>query len=200
VALALPGHPTGEPCSTVEEYANFVEDYIRNGNVERAVLVGHSMGGAIALTLALRKLPLAGLALVGTGARLRVHPDLLAKVKENYGEASRLVGQWAVSPNSDPVIAERIAEDMLRVRPEVALNDFMACNQFDRMDDMQNTTCRTLIIVGADDRMTPVKYSQYLHDKIVGSKLILIPGAGHSVMLEKPRMFNDALQGFLDSL
>lgn len=200
VALELPGHPTGEPCSTVEEYADFVGNYVRNRNGERTVLVGHSMGGAIALTLALRKLELAGLVLVGTGARLRVHPDILAKVKENYSEARKLIGQWAVSPSSDPVIAERIAEDMLKVRSEVAYTDFTACNQFDRMDDVQNISCRTLIIVGADDRMTPVKYSQYLHDKIAGSKLVLIPHAGHSVMLEKHHMFNDALQSFLDSL
>jgi pimeloyl-ACP methyl ester carboxylesterase len=200
VAVELPGHPTGEPCSTVEEYANYVENYIRKRDAKHVVLVGHSMGGAIALTLALRNLDLAGLVLVGTGARLRVHPDILAKVKENYSEASKLVGQWAVSHSSDPVIAERIAEDMLKVRVEVALNDFVACNQFDRMDDVQNILCRTLIIVGADDRMTPVKYSQYLHNKIAGSKLVLIPGAGHSVMLEKHHMFNDALQDFLNSL
>lgn len=190
----------GQACSTVEGYASYVGNYMKERDAERAVLVGHSMGGAIALTLALRKLELAGLVLVGTGARLRVHQDIFAKLKENYGEASKLIGQWAVSPSSNPVIAERIAEDMLKVKPEVAFNDFMACNQFDRMNDVQNITCRTLIIVGTDDRMTPVKYSQYLHEKIAGSKLVLIPDAGHSVMLEKHNMFNDALQDFFDSL
>ena len=200
LAVELPGHPVGKPCSTVEEYAFYVEKYIKERDAKRAVLVGHSMGGGIALTLALRKLELAGIVLVGTGARLKVHPDILAKIKEDYQVASKLIGQWAVSPSSDPVIAERIAEDMLKVRPDVAFNDFMACNQFDRMNDVQKVTCRALIIVGTDDRMTPVKYSQYLHDKITGSKLVLIPDAGHSVMLEKHHMFNDALQDFFDSL
>jgi pimeloyl-ACP methyl ester carboxylesterase len=48
--------------------------------------------------------------------------------------------------------------------------------------------------------MTPVKYSQYLHEKIKGSELVIIPGAGHSVMLEKHREFNQALDAFLASL
>ncbi len=200
LAVELPGHPTGPGCSTVEEYAASTEEYIRKNGVEGPVLVGHSMGGAIAITLALRRLDMAGLVLVGTGARLRVDPDILSQVKENYEEASKLVASWSISPRSDPVIADRISKEMLKVKPEVTFGDFEACDNFDRMNDVEKITCRTLIVCGEDDRMTPPKYSQYLHEKISGSKLVVIPGAGHSVMLEKHRIFNDALQAFLDSL
>jgi pimeloyl-ACP methyl ester carboxylesterase len=143
---------------------------------------------------------MAGLVLVGTGARLRVHPNILSGIKENYEKASKLIGTWSVSPSSDPIMSERIAQDLLQVKPEVAYADFIACDRFDRMNDVQRITCKTLIVVGADDKMTPVKYSQYLHEKIVDSKLVVIPDAGHSVMLEKHRMFNDAVEAFLDSL
>lgn len=200
LAVELPGHPSGQGCSTVEDYASSVEKYVQEKAVKGPVLVGHSMGGAIAITLALRNFNLAGLVLVGTGARLRVHPHILTTVKENYGEVSRLVGSWSISPKSDPVIAERIANEMLRVKPEVAYGDFMACDKFDRMNDVQKINCKTLIVVGADDRMTPVKYSQYLHERIVNSKLLVVPDAGHSVMLEKRRAFNDAVEDFLGSL
>jgi pimeloyl-ACP methyl ester carboxylesterase len=158
------------------------------------------MGGAIALTLALNKIELSGLVLVGTGARLRVHPEIFAKIAENYPEACRLIAQRSVSPRSDPIIAGRLVEDMMKVRSDVALRDFMACDQFDRMSQVQAISCKTLVIVGEDDWMTPVKYSQYLHDRIASSKLVVIPRAGHSVMLEQHRMVNDALQAFLDSL
>jgi len=200
LAVELPGHPTGAGYSTIEEYASWVEEYIGKKAVKDPVLVGHSMGGAIAITLALRNSDLAGLILVGTGARLKVHPSILSKVKENYEEASKLIGSWSVSPSSDPVIAERITEELLRVKPEVTYGDFMACDKFDRMNDVNKIACKTLIAVGADDLMTPVKYSQYLHEKISKSKLVVIPGAGHSVMLEKHRSFNGAVQDFLDSL
>ena len=132
----------------------------------------------IAITLALANFKLAGLVLVGTGARLRVHPALLSKVNENYEEASKLIATWSVSPSSDPVIAERIAQELLRMNSQVTYGDFMACDKFDRMNDVQKITCKTLIVVGEDDHMTPVKYSQYLHQKIGGSKLVVIPGCG----------------------
>jgi pimeloyl-ACP methyl ester carboxylesterase len=200
LAVELPGHPNGAGYSTIEEYASWVEGYIGKKAVKDPVLVGHSMGGAIAITLALRNSHLAGLILVGTGARLRVHPNILSKIKENYEEASKLIGSWSVSPSSDPIIAERIAEELLQMNPEVTYGDFMACDKFDRMNDVHKIACKTLIAVGADDLMTPVKYSQYLHEKIGKSKLVVIPGAGHSVMLEKHRSFNAAVQDFLDSL
>ena len=200
LAVELPGHPTGSGYSTIEDYASSVEEYIRKEAVKEPVLIGHSMGGGIAITLALANFKLAGLVLVGTGARLRVHPALLSKVNENYEEASKLIATWSVSPSSDPVIAERIAQELLRMNSQVTYGDFIACDKFDRMNDVQKITCKTLIVVGEDDRMTPVKYSQYLHQKISGSKLVVIPGAGHSVMLEKHRLFNGAVEAFLDSL
>lgn len=200
LAVELPGHPTGSGYSTIEDYASSVEEYIRKEAVKEPVLVGHSMGGAIAITLALASFKLAGLVLVGTGAHLRVHPALLSKVNENYEEASKLIATWSVSPSSDPVIAERIAQELLRMNSQVTYGDFMACDKFDRMNDVQKITSKTLIVVGEDDRMTPVKYSQYLHQKIGGSKFVVIPGAGHSVMLEKHRLFNGAVEAFLASL
>jgi pimeloyl-ACP methyl ester carboxylesterase len=200
LAVQLPSHPTGTGYSTIEEYASSVEEYIRKEAVKEPVLIGHSMGGGIAITLALANFKLAGLVLVGTGARLRVHPALLSKVNENYEEASKLIATWSVSPSSDPVIAERIAQELLRMNSQVTYGDFMACDTFDRMNDVQKITCKTLIVVGEDDRMTPLKYSQYLHQKISGSKLVVIPGAGHSVMLEKHRLFNAAVEAFLASL
>jgi pimeloyl-ACP methyl ester carboxylesterase len=98
------------------------------------------------------------------------------------------------------VLVERIARDLLKVKPEVTLGDFMACDKFDRMSSVGDITCPTLVVCGEDDRMTPNKYSEYLHDRIKNSQLAIIPGAGHGVMLEKPHEFNRVLEAFLVSL
>jgi pimeloyl-ACP methyl ester carboxylesterase len=158
------------------------------------------MGGAIALELALGNRDLRGLVLVGTGARLRVRPQFISDLKENYEKAAKLIASWSVSPRSDPIIVERLADDLLKVRPQVVLGDFLACDKFNRMNDLDKVTCRTLVVCGEDDRMTPEKYSRYLHEKIRDSKLKIIPGAGHSVMVEKHRPFNQALERFFASL
>ena len=58
----------------------------------------------------------------------------------------------------------------------------------------------TLILVGGQDIMTPVKYSEYLHNKIANSTMHVIENAGHSVMLEKFEEFNSHVKNWMDSL
>lgn len=199
-AIGLPGHPDGQGFRTIGEYVRSVEGFLERNSVENPVLVGHSMGGAISIEYALGHSDLDGLVLVGTGARLRVRQDLMARILQNYEEASKIIARLSVSPDCDPVVAERITREMLKVKARVTHGDFEACNRFDRMNDVDRITSQTLIICGSDDLLTPPKYSQYLQQKIRNSKLILVPGAGHSVMLEKHREFNEALEVFLASL
>jgi pimeloyl-ACP methyl ester carboxylesterase len=54
--------------------------------------------------------------------------------------------------------------------------------------------------VGEDDRLTPVKYARFLNDAIQGSKLDIVPAAGHLAMVEKPEEFNRLLKDFLKTL
>jgi len=200
VAVELPGHPNGSGLRSVDDYAQVVERQIDQNGIHNPIVVGHSMGGAIAMELALRKRELGALVLVGTGARLRVRPEFLAKVKEDYEEAAKLIASWSVSTSADPILVDRITRDLMKVDPDVALGDFIACDKFDRMNRVGEITCRTLAVCGEDDRMTPKKYSEYLHERIKNSEFTVIPGAGHGVMLEKPREFNRVLEAFFASL
>ena len=190
----------GSGCSSIKDYASAVQEQITGNHIAKPIPVGHSMGGAIAIELALREVDVAGLILVGTGARLRVRKDIFVKLRENYAEACRFIAQLSVSETMEATIVDSIAQEMLRVDPAVTIGDFMACDKFDRMKDIERIQCPTLIICGAEDRLTPPRYSLYLHEKIKNSKLILIPGAGHGVMLEKHREFNEAIATFLGSL
>ena len=200
VAVELPGHPNGLGLTAVNQYARVVGQGIDESGIKAPTIVGHSMGGAIAIELALSGRDLRALVLVGTGARLRVRPEFLAKIQQNYEEAAKLLASWSVSSSADSVLVERMAGDIMKVKPEVTLGDFMACDKFDRMDRVEEITCPTLVVCGDEDRMTPKKYSEYLHERIKGSVLAIIPGAGHGVMLEKPRDFNRVLESFFDSL
>jgi len=112
----------------------------------------------------------------------------------------RLIAYWSVSPHSDPIIVDRLTNELLIVKAQVTVGDFLACDKFDRMNDLEKVVCRTLVVCGEDDKMTPEKYSRYLHEKIRDSKLEIISGAGHIVIVEKHRAFNRAVERFVASL
>jgi pimeloyl-ACP methyl ester carboxylesterase len=76
--------------------------------------------------------------------------------------------------------------------------DLAACNVFDCMARLQEIHLPTLIICGTEDRLTPVKYSQYLHEHIAGSTLRLVADAGHYVMREQPHVVNQAIEEWLE--
>lgn len=88
-ALDLPGPPSGKPYRTMDEYVEWLRDYIHSKGYKKVVIVGHSLGGGIALSYAL-KYPgeVLGIIPISSGARLRVHPmylEALEKAIEDPG-------------------------------------------------------------------------------------------------------------------
>jgi pimeloyl-ACP methyl ester carboxylesterase len=190
--------------SLVEEYADCVASYIESERLESVVLNGHSMGGAIALTLALRKAAwLRGMVLTGTGARLRVVPRLLELLRTDYPAAvEHIVEQSFAQPSTPLTYAQRIRINgarrlLLRTPQAVTLADYEACDRFDAMARLGELDLPTLCIVGAKDLMTPPKYSEYLHKQIRGSQLEIVEGAGHMLPVEKPDEYNRRVAEFL---
>jgi pimeloyl-ACP methyl ester carboxylesterase len=202
-ALDMPGHGKSEACGglqTIGDYAKHVLFWLDSVHLPRAVLVGHSMGSAVALALAIHHPEhVLGLGLIGAGARLRVHPALLesaANPTTFYKVVETLVS-WSFSPNAQPRLVELAYKRMTETRQSVLYGDLLACNSFDVMDHLGLIHQPTLVICGADDQMTPLRYAQYLSNSIPAAHLAEIPNAGHMVMLEQPRAVADALLSFL---
>jgi pimeloyl-ACP methyl ester carboxylesterase len=168
---------------------------------EGVVLLGHSLGGAVALSVALQHPSnLRALGLIGTGAKLRVHPDILHLIDEDFEKAVDFILQWAFAPNPPAKLYERAKEQMLRNGQRALRRDFHACNAFDVMNRLGEIAVPTLVTVGREDRLTPVKYSEYLQQHIPGAILEVIEGAGHMVMLERPEALNDVIRRFMRAL
>jgi pimeloyl-ACP methyl ester carboxylesterase len=154
--------------------------------IEQAVVVGHSMGGAIAMTLALDFADcVAGLVLVATGARLRVAPAILEGVRSDFEGAVELITRFAWSPEAPPALAELGQQAFLETGPDVLLGDFTACDRFDVVERLREIKTPTLVIAGTADQLTPVKYARFLTEHIPGARCVIIEGAGHMVMLER---------------
>jgi pimeloyl-ACP methyl ester carboxylesterase len=203
-ALDLPGHGEsgGAARATVEGYAAAVVEWMRGMEVGRGLIAGHSMGGAIALTLALLYPErVAGLILVGSGGRLRVHPDILTQTAQpdTFRGAVDVVVEWSFSAQTPPRLTELARQRMIANSASVLHNDFLACDRFDVLDSLGAIRAPTLVLCGQEDRLTPEKYSHALAERIDGAHLVMIPGAGHMVMLEQPEAAKQAIERFLEA-
>ena len=200
VIIELPGHGAsgGEGEEEVGKYAEHVYAFLKALGLQKVFLVGHSMGGAIAQTLALTYAEMMkGMVLVGTGARLKVFPMILDEIKNNFEETVRQINQFAFSRKAQTGLIEKTVSYMLQCRPEVLYGDFLGCDRFDLMNEVEKIVLPALILYGDDDQLTPVKYSQFLYGRIKGSKLEVIPNAGHMVMMEAPQAFNERVREFI---
>ncbi|MDD5127607.1 MAG: alpha/beta hydrolase [Dehalococcoidales bacterium] len=201
-AVALPGHPEGEPCPSIEDYADWLHGYVQKQYFKDVVLVGHSMGGGIALTYALKYgSELKGLVALATGARLRVNPAFLENFKNMIQDAAAYrafiedIYKWAA-----PGFRPGMVTDRLKINPKVMYNDFLCCDKFDIMARVGEIKVPTLVLCGNEDEMTPPKYAHYLTTKIAGAKEVLIPGGTHHVFGEKPGETNKAIEDFIKGL
>lgn len=204
-AIDLPGHPQSQPLGSVEEYADWLRGYVQGRGYADLVLAGHSLGGAIAQLYALRyPKGLKALILVGTGARLRVSPAILAEL-EAASQSQAAWERWRASLEEryrpvDPQLRKELIEKRLGIGPAVQLNDMLCCHRFDIMGRVHQIRVPTLVICGSQDEMTPPKYSQHLANSIEGAKLVVIEGGSHHVFLEKPEEVNRAIADFLKDL
>jgi pimeloyl-ACP methyl ester carboxylesterase len=224
--LDLPGHGRsgGQGYDTIEEYAEAVAVFLDTVGIEQAVVAGHSMGGAIAMTLALNQVPstsseqapstgrrgelvelsgqarVAGLVLVATGARLRVAPAILEGIRSDFEGIVQLITRFAWSPDAAPPLTELGRQALREAGPDVLWADFMACDRFDVMERLGEIEVPTLVIAGSADQLTPVKYARFLNEHIPGACMVTIEDAGHMVMLEQPTEVAKAVREFLEKM
>jgi pimeloyl-ACP methyl ester carboxylesterase len=204
-AVDLPGHGKSDGIGhqTIQEYASDVVEFIGALGLNAAVLAGHSMGGAVAMQAAVQ-FPdqVLGLCLVGTGARLRVAPSILGSLSDasSFLTAIGLINDLSFSSQASTRLKELAAARMAEVRPSVLHGDFVACSAFNLTDRVSEIAAPSLILCGDEDKMVPAKNSEYLQAQIGGSRLEILPGAGHMVMLEQPVRVAELLTGFLDGI
>jgi pimeloyl-ACP methyl ester carboxylesterase len=200
IAPDLPGHgrSPGPGRQSVGAYAADMVSLLDALKIARAIVAGHSMGGAIGLAMALTYPDrVAGLILVGTGAKLSVHPDILNRALTETDKVISLITDWEWAEGADEQLRRLSRKRLSETRPEVLYGDCQACNAFDVRQQLGRIRVPTLIVGGTADRMTAFKYSRYLHEQISGSQLAVIEGGGHKMMLEQPQAVAAAVQQWL---
>ena len=184
----------------LETYSSDILDVIADIG-ERVMLLGHSLGGALTLNVAIfHPEVLLGIGLIGTGAKLRVHPDLLSAIENDFERATDMILDWEFSTKPPDNVLKLARDQILSNGQRTLSRDFNTCNQFDVIDQLENIELPTLVLCGKEDKLTPVKYSEFLRDNIGTTQLEIINGAGHNVMLEQPDVLNDAIRKFAEGL
>ncbi|MDX9865757.1 MAG: alpha/beta hydrolase [Anaerolineaceae bacterium] len=202
IALDLPGHGRSEGVAlqSVAEYAEAVLDFMREMGLYRASLVGHSLGSAIALYLALHYPDrVAHLGIISGGAALHIPENILAAFsnRTTFKEGLEQLAQVLFGPSASNKLKEQVLETLQSMRPGVLYGDWLACANFDLSDSLQQIKIPAWIIVGDHDKLTPPYQSRHLAKQIKNSTLQLVPGAGHMLILEAPDAVSRGLAEFL---
>ena len=200
--LDLPGHgnSAGQPRTSVEDYADDVSAFIEARGFRRVVLLGHSMGGAIALTLGLRHPPwLDAIAIACTGSQLRVPRSITRQLRTAPEVAIEQLCRSSFSPEARLSLVEREMQRQQDVPTEVFLADYQACDDFDITAELHRITQPPLILSGDLDHHTPLKYAQFLEDRLPNGRLAVFAPAGHMLPLEQPTDMIRCVSDFIAS-
>ncbi|OTF00191.1 alpha/beta fold hydrolase [Halorubrum sp. SD683] len=206
VAVDLSGHGDSDDVATPagpETLNAYADDVIAVAEETGAtVLCGNSLGGAVALRVALeRDLALDGLVLAGTGAKLAVAEPLRGALADDFERAVSLLHEPdRLFHDAPPEYVELSEAAMRECGRAVTERDFLTCHRFDVRERLDEIGVPALALVGAHDELTPPAYHEYLADGIPAGELAEVPDAAHLAMLEAPTVFNDALSAFLGRL
>jgi len=207
LAIDLPGHGRsgGSGEADVEDYCLWVKKLLDIIDLKDVVLVGHSLGAAIALRFALNyPQEIAGIVLVGCGMKMPVNHFILEFLKTNPAEIPAeiidLICKFSLAKENRFKFSATLRKSISQSKVDILYGDLSACNNLDLTQEICKIKVPSLVICGAEDKMTPLDFPRQLAASISGATLEIIEGAGHMVMLERPAEFNMTLTKFAESI
>ncbi len=204
-ALDLPGHgkSEGEGCQSLISYAQVILDFIQAVGVYKTILVGHSLGGMIALQTALLSPDrVAGLVVVSSSTECPIPQEIIQDLLNpiTYKQSMDWLVERLVGSSTDRKWVDATRQAVEQTRRGVLYGDLLACHSSDLSRQIQNILTPTLICSGDMDRFFPPRASRKMAKVIPGARLECIPGAGHLIPLEKPDELAVAINQFVDSI
>jgi pimeloyl-ACP methyl ester carboxylesterase len=213
LAVDLPAHgrSAGPPLARVEDAAAWLQALLQAAGLQRAALVGHSMGSLMALEAAAQRPGLAThLVLVGTAWPMKVSPALLATAQQQPLAAIDMVNAfslstWAAKPaHPGPGSWLHGGNRALMRRTQAGwadgnlfAHDFAVCDAYaGGAAAAARVACPTTLVLGSRDQMTPPKAAAALREALPAAPVVLLP-SGHALMQEVPEAFLQALRGAL---
>jgi len=201
-ALDLPGHgkSEGHGHQDISPYTEDLIGWMDAVGLFRIFLIGHSLGGMIALQVCLaHPSRVSGLGLISSAARIQVPPDLIENTATSSTRPAALERLRLLSygPDAGERLIQLGMQRLAETRPSVLHNDLLASNAVNLLDRLEEIRKPALVVCGSEDRLTPLRHSQLLANRIPGADLRVVPGAGHMAILEKPSDVAEITLSFL---
>jgi pimeloyl-ACP methyl ester carboxylesterase len=208
--LIAPDHPgyglSGDAAAvdTMSDLAMFYLDVLDQMGLEQVHVVGHSMGGWLALEIAVRNSHrLASLTLVGSagihvqgvdkGDLFICTPEEGLALLNHDADAARLRQQASLADaDARMVYRNRVTTAKLCWQPRL-FNPSLA-------RWLHRVQLPTLLLWGENDQVLPPAYGEALARSIAGARLVMVPSCGHMLPFEQPARFNDEVTAFIRSL
>ena len=197
---------------SMEIFADDLSGLMDGLEINKAHILGFSMGGAVALTFAQRyphrtsKLILAAsFATMNPQVRLFLDAVLVVyEINRSSKQMFDLIAPWLFSADFLSKTENRIYLNYDESEPdeqsfEAWQSQYIAQQQFDISCALSDISAPALIMVGEQDRLAHLEDSQNLAAGIFNSELVVIPGSGHLINFEQPALFHQSIIDFLSS-
>jgi pimeloyl-ACP methyl ester carboxylesterase len=202
LSLDLPGHGNSEGVASqnMEDYIRAVTAFLRELGIFSVILIGHSLGAAIALEIA-RNIPdqVKALALLSVAVRIPIPAQIFRAVAnaETYQIGLSMIRQRFFSPLTPASTRDRIMIPLQKQRSTILYSDFLAAVGLDLHKRPVLTTCPVWIANGRQDLITAFSVSRDLGSLFQNAEFSEIPAAGHMLPLEQPAAVANGLHQFL---
>lgn len=211
IAPDLPGHGQSDPWheQSIDLYRDAVGTMCAHLKVPKIVVVGHSMGGAVALRCAAAWPDrVAALVLVASAAVMDVPDELWRALQQELPDGDETwvpsmppsLASLAFSASTHRDIRERWQAVVMQASRRTVLSDFALCRVLDLRAQLDKLRMPTLIVGGSDDLLISKAALAETQRGITGAELQLLPDAGHLLMLEQPGAFVSRLRDFVASV
>jgi len=206
VNIDLAGHGgsgTGRKVYTMESFGEDVAAVINKLQLEKVILVGHSMGGDV-IAEAAQLLPgrVTGLIMVdtykkiGPGRSPEEVDAIVSRVRDNFRDSTKVLVRSMFLPTSDPALVERIADDMSSAKAAIAISAMEHALSYSR--EMPQTLSELkLPVIAINPDNSPTDMASM---KKYGVEVVIMKGVGHFPMMEDAARFNSALLAAIQKL
>jgi pimeloyl-ACP methyl ester carboxylesterase len=209
VAIDVPGHGESDdaPDAGLAQYADIMARTLDELDAWPAIAIGHSLGGAVAITLAAqRPADVRGLVLISSCARLPAGSTSMPWFWASLPASLRRLLFFVTAKNvlfaagASPAAVALGMQELRACRPQTLATDVAIARSMDLTEVASGLRVPTLILCGSRDRVTPPALARNLHAMIAGSRLEIVEGAGHMLLIEASGAVNRAIAAFADTI